>query len=157
MSNIEYLSFKQVDPKKLMAVVNEDSLRAHLISHPYFDIKSIQTWIEDKIEIDAMRGCRVRVVSIDGVIAGWCGIQPDNNGFEIAIVISQKFWGSGIAIFKTLMIWANELGHTEVLFHLLDSRREYKALSKMATKVHRTQLLGRCFTTYHFLVGEQNA
>jgi len=85
-------------------------------------------------------------------LAGWCGIQPDNNGFELAIVISQRFWGCGLSIFSTLMCWAKELKHKEVLFHLLDSRREYKMLSKMANKVHSTQLLGRCFTTYYFLV-----
>ncbi len=157
MCNIEYLNFKKVDPKDLMAVLNENSLRAHLIHHPYFDITSIQAWIKDKTETDAMRGCRVRVVSIDGSLAGWCGVQPDDNGFEIAIVISQRFWGSGIPIFKNLMNWARGLGHKEVRCHLLDSRREYKALVTMATKVYHTQLLGRCFTTYHFAVDQQNA
>jgi hypothetical protein len=155
MSNIEYLSFDDVVPNELMAIVNEDALRAHLIDHPYFDINSIHTWIEDKIEADALPGCRVRVVSVNGAIAGWCGIQPDDNGFEIAIVLSQRFWGSGITIFKTLMNWAGELGHKEVLFHLLDSRREYRVLAKMATKVQRTKLLGRIFTTYYFSVGYQ--
>lgn len=152
MPNIEYLTFNEVDPQNLMAVVNEDSLRAHLVDHPYFDASSIQTWIEDKLKTDAMPGCRVRVVTIDGELAGWCGIQPDDEGFEIAIVISQRFWGPGVPIFKTLMSWAAELGHQEVLFHLLDSRREYKALAKMASKVQQTQLLGRNFTTYHFAV-----
>lgn len=154
MCNIEYLSFKQVDPKELMTVVNEDSLRVHLVNHPSFNVASIQEWIEDKIKTNAIQGCRVRVVSIDGALAGWCGIQPDDYGFEIAIVISQRFWGYGIPIFKTLMLWAGELGHKEVLFHLLDTRREYKALAKIATKVHRTQLLGRNFTTYHLTVGQ---
>ena len=153
MSNIEYLNFGNVAPNDLMAIVNEDSLRAHLVDHPYFDASSIQTWIEDKIQSDTLKGCRIRVVSINGAIAGWCGIQSDDNGFEIAIVISQKFWGSGLTIFKTLMNWAGELGHKEVLFHLLDTRREYRALAKMATKVQRTKLLGRSFTTYYFSVG----
>lgn len=157
MPNIEYLSFKDVDPTVLMTVVNEDSLRTHLIDHPYFDATSIQSWIEDKLKTDAMPGCRVRIVSIDGELAGWCGIQPDEDGFEIAIVISQRFWGSGVTIFKTLIYWAAELGHQEVLFHLLDSRRDYKALAKMASKVHRSQLLGRNFTTYHFPVGHNKA
>ena len=156
MCDIEYLSFKQVDPKDLMDVVNEDSLRAHLIDHPYFDETSIQAWIEDKIETDAMRGCRVRVISIEGTMAGWCGIQLDDIGFEIAIVISQRFWGPGVRIFKTLIGWASELGHEEVLFHLLDTRREYKTLAKLATKVHRTQRLSRNFTTFHFSVEQQN-
>ncbi|WP_072619229.1 GNAT family N-acetyltransferase [Spirulina major] len=154
MSEIEFLGFKQVNPDDFIAVVNEDSLRTHLIDHPYFDATSLQAWIDDKINVDAMDGCRVRAVYIDGILAGWCGIQPDDHGFELAIVISQKFWGFGIAIFKTLMCWAKELGHKEILFHLLDSRPEYKFLKKMSTNVHKTELAGRCFTTYHVKVGE---
>ena len=106
-----------------------------------------------KVKTDTIQGCRLRVVFIDGALAGWCGIQPDKNGFELAIVISQKFWGFGISIFKTLMCWAKELGHKEVLFHLLESRPEYKALNKMSTKVLTTELEGRTFTTYYVSVG----
>jgi hypothetical protein len=118
MSEFEYLRFSEVNPGDLMVAINEDSLRTHLIDHPYFDSTSIQAWMEEKIKTDAIQGCRIRVVFIDGELAGWCGVQPDNNGFELAIVISQKFWGYGIQIFKTLMCWAKELGHTEVLFRL---------------------------------------
>tara|TARA_R100001460_G_C3544190_1_gene174743 strand:- start:922 stop:1386 length:465 start_codon:yes stop_codon:yes gene_type:complete len=154
MSEIEFLRFNQVNPNEFMGIVNQDSLRTHLIDHPYFDETSLQTWMEEKISTDAMHGCRIRAVYISGVLAGWCGIQPDDNGFELAIVISQKFWGFGIPIFKRLMCWAKELGHKEILFHLLESRPEYKALNQMSTKVHKTELSGRCFTTYHVAVGE---
>lgn len=154
MNEIEFLCLNQVNPEKFMVVVNEDALRTHLIDHPYFDTTSIQAWMEDKIKIDSIHGCRIRAVFIDGALAGWCGIQPDDNGFELAIVISQKFWGFGISIFKILMRWAKELGHKEILFHLLESRPEYRALNKIATKVHKTELAGRCFTTYHVSVGQ---
>ncbi len=111
--------------------------------------------MEEKINTDAIEGCRIRAVYIDGTLAGWCGIQPDDNGFELAIVISKDFWGFGMAIFKTLMRCAKELGHKEILFHLLESRPEYKALSKIATKVHKTELADRNFTTYYIAVGNQ--
>lgn len=152
MSKIVFLCFDQVNPKDFMAIVNEDSLRTHLIDHPYFDAVSLQEWMEDKIKVDAVEGCRIRAVYIDEVLAGWCGIQPDDNGFELAVVISQKYWGSGIPVFKEIMRWAKELGHKEILFHLLETRPEYKALNRMATKVHKTEQLGRCFTTYHIPV-----
>jgi hypothetical protein len=152
MSEIEYVCFNEVNPEEFLEILNEDSLRTHLIDHPYFDSVSLQEWMKDKISIDANDGCLVRAVLIGGVLAGWCGIQPDDKGFEIAIVISQKFWGCGLPIFKNLMGWANELGHKEILFHLLDSRPEYKALNKMSTKVHKTELAGRYFTTYYFSV-----
>ena len=153
MSEIEFLRFKHVNLDDLLVVLNEDSLRTHLIDHPYFDLTSLQAWKEDKIRVDTMQGCRIRAVYIAGVLAGWCGIQPDDNGFELAIVISQRFWGVGIPIFKQLMCWASELGHKEILFHLLESRPEYKALSKISSKVHKTELAGRCFTTYYVPVG----
>lgn len=154
MSEIEYSLLDDISPKDMMRIVNEDSLREHLIDHPYFDIISLQAWIEEKIRINSIPGCRVRAVYIGGELAGWCGIQPDDKGFELAIVIAKKFWGCGIPIFKTLMRWANELGHKAVLFHLLESRPEYKALNRISTKVQTTKQLGRCFTTYHIPVGK---
>lgn len=154
MSEIEFLHFNQVNPTEFMDVVNQDSLRTHLIEHPYFDETSLHAWMNEKINTDVIHGCRIRAVYIGGVLAGWCGIQPDDNGFELAIVISQKFWGFGIPTFKKLMCWAKELGHKEILFHLLESRREYKVLNKMSTKVYKTELSGRCFTTYHLAVNE---
>lgn len=154
MSEIEYRCFDQVNPKDFLKIVNESSLRTHLIDYPDFDIAGLLIWMKDKINIDTNDGCRVRAVYIAGVLAGWCGIQPDDKGFEIAIVISQKFWGFGITIFKTLIRWANDFGHKEVLFHLLDSRPEYKVLNKMSTKVDRTELAGRNFSTYYISVGE---
>ena len=154
MSEIEFLSFNQVNPENFMGIVNEDSLRTHLIDHPYFDASSLQAWMDDKVKTNDIKGCRIRAVYIGGALAGWCGIQPDDNGFELAIVISPKFWGFGISIFKTLMCWTKELGHKEVLFHLLESRPEYKALNRMSTKVHKTELAGRYFTTYHVSVGK---
>ena len=142
MSHIEYLRFDQVYPQDLLEILNEDSLRTHLIDHPYFDVSSLEAWMAEKIKTDAIQGCRIRVVTVDESVAGWCGIQPDDCGFELAIVISQKFWGSGIAIFKTLLAWADELGHEEVVFHLLESRPEYRALNKLAAKVCKTELAG---------------
>lgn len=152
MHGIAFVRFEQVDPDALIRVLNEDSVRTHLVHHPCFDIQGVQAWMEDKIRVDGLRGCRVRVVLIDGKLAGWCGIQPDEAGFEIAIVISRDFWGYGLPIFRTLMLWADELGHKEVVFHLLDTRREYRALARMARRVCQTQLLGRKFTTYYFTV-----
>lgn len=152
MDEIEYLSFHNIDPDEFLAVLNEDALRKHLIDHAYFDSDSIREWMEHKVKIDSLNGCRIKAVYIGRVLAGWCGIQPDENGFEVAIVLSKKFWGFGIKIFKTLMCWARELGHEEIRFHLLDSRPEYKALEKMADRVQKTKLLGRVFTTYYISI-----
>jgi len=151
---IEFIELQKIDPNDMLGVVNQKSLRTHLVTHPLFDETSIRTWMNEKTEIGMKKGCRIRAVNVDGELAGWCGIQPDDEGFELAIVISKEHWGQGVPIFKKMICWANELGHDEVKFHLLDSRREYRALSKLAKTVQSTELLGRRFTTYSFLVKE---
>ncbi|WP_036189918.1 GNAT family N-acetyltransferase [Marinobacterium lacunae] len=157
MNNISYSKFTSVDPDEMLKVLNEDSLRSHLIEHDYFTPESVRAWMGSKVEVGDTPGCRIRAVYVDAHLAGWCGIQPDDNGFEIAIVLSNRFWGSGIAVFKTMMCWAEELGHKEVLFHLLDSRRDYKSLATLANRVCKTQLMGRSFTTYYLTVGGATA
>ncbi|NVK43507.1 MAG: N-acetyltransferase [Oceanospirillaceae bacterium] len=152
MSEIEFVSFDQVEPEDLLLIVNNQALRKHLVDHPLFDSVSIKEWMNGKIQTDSIPGCRIRVVFVGGILAGWCGIQPDDNGFEIAIVISKEFWGFGISVFSSLMCWAKELGHQEIVFHLLETRPEYKALKRKATKVKKTELLGRRFTTYYISV-----
>ena len=152
MSEIEFVSFNQVDPEDFLPFVNEQSLRKHLVDHECFDSASIKEWMNGKVQIESIPGCRVRAVFIGEMLAGWCGIQPDDNGFEIAIVISKEFWGVGISIFSSLMCWSKELGHKEIMFHLLETRPEYKALKRKATKVQKTELLGRSFTTYFISV-----
>jgi len=148
MNKIKLLSFDQVDPEDLLLVVNDQVLRAHLVDHAYFDSVTINDWMNGKVQMDSMPGCRIRAVFIGEILAGWCGVQSDGNAFEIAIVISKQFWGLGISIFSTLIGWSKELGHREFRFHLLDTRPEYKVIKKLATKVLKTELMGRHFTTY---------
>ncbi|WP_444945252.1 N-acetyltransferase [Microbulbifer sp. VTAC004] len=148
MNTVEFRRLNAINQKELLAVLNEDKLRMHLIDHAYFDDNSLKHWVEAKLIVDSLPGCRVRAVCIEGKIAGWCGIQPDDHGYELAIVLSQKFWGLGISLFKILMRWANEFKHKEVLFHLLDTRPDYKVLSKIASRVIKTYQLGRSFNTY---------
>lgn len=152
MASFKYIKLTDIAPNELLKILNEDSIRTHLIDHPQFDLESLHSWIVEKTETDQIKGCRIRGVLIDGMLAGWCGIQPDKHGFELAIVISQKYWGHGISIFRTLMQWARASNHSEVVFHLLDSRKEYKALRKMANKVTQTEWAGFQFTTYYFPV-----
>lgn len=148
MNNIAFRQFAEVSAEAMASLLNEDSLRTHLIEHPYFDAETVQAWMDEKTAVDAEAGCRIRAVMVGGELAGWCGIQPDDEGVELAVVISQRYWGAGVAVFKVMLSWARELGHEHVRFHLLDSRRDYRALRAMASSVTESQMLGRTFTTY---------
>ena len=152
MKNIEYREFGDISAASMASLLNEDSLRTHLIDHPYFDAETVQAWMGEKVEIDSQAACRVRAVLVGGELAGWCGIQPDDEGVELAVVISQRYWGVGVAVFKDMLSWARELGHSQIRFHLLDSRKAYRSLESMASEVIQSQMLGRTFTTYNIPV-----
>lgn len=148
MNCMELKPFSDVSAVDFLPVVNDQTVRTHLIDHPPFDVASVRAWMDDKMRIDRLPGCRVRAVVIDGELVGWCGIQPDDEGVEMAVVIAKAGWGAGIAIFKEMMEWARQMGHREVMFHLLSTRPEYRALARRSTKVKRTTLSGNDFTTY---------
>lgn len=152
MNSIKYLKFNEINPDDLLSVLNQENVREHLVPHRLFDSYSIREWIKGKIAHDSMPGCCIRAVSVNNAIAGWCGIQKDNENFELAIVISKSYWGTGPLIFKDLIFWAKEFGHEEVLIHLLETRREYRFLKRMSTATYNTNMLGRNFITYRISV-----
>lgn len=149
---MKFIPFGEVRAEDFLPLVNDETLRKHLIDHPPFELATVRRWMEDKMAIDALPGCRVRAVLIDGALVGWCGLQPDEEGIEIAIVIARAVWGRGLAIFNEMMGWARSMGHQEVVFHLLGTRPLYKSLARRATRVTKTTLSGHPFTTYYFSV-----
>ena len=153
MQKITYASFADIQPDAFLPILNGTKIRAHLVHHETFDISSLKTWMDSKQGEDKQHGCRIRAVIINGDLAGWCGIQKEEEQYELAVVLAPDFWGCGIAVFKTLMHWASTFGHKEVLMHLLDSRPEYSRIKRLATDCHKTAILGREFTTYHLNVG----
>lgn len=152
MKSIEYLKLSQVNANDFISILNKLKIREHLIDHNLFDNNSIKNWIESKLETDSTQGCRVRAIYINHQLAGWCGIQFEDDEYEIAIVIDEEFWGSGKTVFKDIMVWARDLGHDKILIHFLHTRPEYRFLRKISTKVYTSQLLGNKFTTYQLPV-----
>ena len=152
MDGIEYVKLSEVNPAELVPLLNKQKIRKHLINHPLFDEQTAKAWLETKVEVDSYQGCKVRAIFVDKQLAGWCGIQLEDEKYEIAIVIDDDYWGLGIKIFREIMNWAKELGHRTVFIHFLHTRPEYKFLRKISKNVYESELLGSKFTTYELAV-----
>ena len=148
MNEIQFKPLCDVDLNELSNILNKQKIRIHRIQHDQFNAESINAWVNEKIRVDQQPGCRVRAVFIDEKLAGWCGIQPDGDSYEVAIVIDDQYWGTGLTIFKQVMQWATEFGLERVMIHLLETRKNYKFLNKMAVKKITTHMLGHDFVTY---------
>ena len=152
MSTVHYVKFDDVIPVDFLSILNSQKNRKHLIEHDIFDESSAKAWIGSKIKVDSTDGCRVRAVIYKNKLAGWCGIQLEEEKYEIAIVIDSEHWGLGNIIFKDIMHWAKELDHKYVFIHFLHTRPEYKFLNKIAINVYETEMFGDKFTTYQLAV-----
>ena len=152
MNQIEYVELDKIEPAEFLPLLNKQTTREHLIDHALFDIDKVNEWIQRKISVNFSKACRIRAITVDKQLAGWCGIQLEEGKYEIAIVIDDNYWGLGKSVFYDIMIWAKELGHTTIFIHLLHTRPEYKFLRKMSKNVYESELLGNKFTTYEIEV-----
>ena len=150
--NINYIKINEVNTNHLLTLLNTRKVREHLIEHDLFNDISIKDWIDMKMKIDSTHGCIIRAILIDTQLGGWCGIQLEDNKYEIAVVIDQNYWGLGNRIFQDIMSWAKDLGHKTVYIHLLHTRPESKYLKKISKNVYQSKVLDSKFTTYELAV-----
>ncbi|BFM04985.1 GNAT family N-acetyltransferase [Halioxenophilus aromaticivorans] len=152
MLSITYPTLAEVDQTQLLAILNAQSTRSHLVAHNPFNPHSLQQWVTDKQALDDQPGYKVRAVVVDDELAGWCGLQPDEQSVEAAIVVAKHYWGLGPRVFADLLHWAKSFGHKEVVIHLLHSRRVYRHLERRAIRMATSERLGQRFTSYVFAV-----
>ena len=152
MINIEYLRFNDIEPSDFLPLLNSQKVRKHLIDHELFTVDTLTTWMNSKIEVDATSGCKVRGIVCEGELAGWCGIQFEDEKYEIAIIIDDKYWGLGKKVFQDMMFWAKEFNHAKVYINFLHTSTEYKFLKKIAKSVYETELFGSKFTSYQLQI-----
>lgn len=152
MQNISYVAIEGLNRNELMSILNKASVREHLVSHEQFDELLLDDWVAEKVIVNSTKGCRVQGIKVNEVVAGWCGIQFENGSFELAIVLDEKYWGMGVRVFKDVMAWASELGHSKVVLHLLNTRPGYVFLEKMANRVYESTLFGQKYTSYELRV-----
>jgi len=152
MTSVDYVTFDQIDPEDFLPLLNSPKIRKHLIPHDLFTPDSLKVWMTDKITVDAIAGCKVRGIVCDGKLAGWCGIQLEQERYEMAIIITDQYWGLGKGVFQEMMGWAKSFGHDSVFIHLLHTRPEYRFLKKIAIRVFDNELFGSRFITYQIPV-----
>lgn len=152
MKNIEYVDFQDLNHIELLNILNKEKVREHLVSHSEFDEASLNKWVESKVRVNGIIGCKVKGIEINGFVAGWCGIQFENGAYELAIVLDPRYWGVGITVFKDVMTWASEFGHSKVVLHLFNTRPKYRLLTKMASRVFESTMFGQKYISYELKV-----
>lgn len=152
MNALEYVKLSEIDPDEFVHLLNKQKVRKHLIEHALFDAETIRSWINDKQKVDSTPGCKIRAIKLNNRLVGWCGIQLENQRYEVAVVIDDKSWGIGNRVFKEIISWAKALGHDELFIHFHHTRPEYAFLRRISSKVYQSEIFGSKFTTYQLSV-----
>lgn len=132
-----------------LELLNSDVVRKHLIQHPQFRMETLETWLQSKIKEGRKPGCRLRAINSDGKLVGWCGIQTESGNYELALVLSPKYWGRGREVMNQVIQWAQELGHKQLLAHLPRTRPQTRALQRiLGQPIEVSNIQGHAFNTY---------
>lgn len=147
---LTYHSLDRSPTEEWLELLNSDLVRRHLIQHPKFTTETVKIWLQSKILKDQEPGCRLRAIQSDGKLVGWCGIQIEDNNYELALILSPSHWGRGREVVIQVLKWAQELGHKQLLAHLPQSRPQTKALEKLfGQPIGKTSIQGYDFNTYN--------
>ena len=114
--------FSAVRAEDFLPLLNDETLRKHLIPHPLSMGRGARL---DGVLAGSRRPARLpRARHLPRRhLAGWCGIQPDDEGVELAIVLAKGRLGKRRGDFQRDDGVGEELGHRTILFHLLDTAR----------------------------------
>ena len=146
---LTYHTIDTSSTEEWLELLNSELVRKYLIQHPPFTTETLRNWLQNKIKIDQEPACRVRAIRSDEKLIGWCGIQVEAGDYELALVLSPKFWGHGREAMNQILIWAQELGHKQLLTHLPQTRPQTKALERLFGKPIRvSNIQGNVFNTY---------
>ncbi|MDO3388230.1 GNAT family N-acetyltransferase [Gilvimarinus sp. SDUM040013] len=68
-----------------------------------FDELACQRWLAAKEQLWVSAGYAPQAVIVDGEFAGWAGLQPELGEAALAIVLTPKHWGIGLAVARQLL------------------------------------------------------
>ena len=102
--HIEKRRLKTVDNYLIIQLLNDPLIKRHMpLSVDKFDEEHYVRFIEAKEAIWEKFGFGPWAFFIDESFAGWGGIQPDGDDFELALVLSPRHWGYGRHLYKALI------------------------------------------------------
>lgn len=157
--NIEKRKLSTVDKKLIIELFNERLVKRHMpLASETFDESHYQAFLEAKKSIWQEYGFGPMAYFVNGEFIGWAGIQPDDGDFELALVLSPKFWGYGRYIYQELIKQAfDELNLESVTILFPPSRTRIKWILKAGfVEESKITIEGKAFIRYRLNSKRQN-
>lgn len=98
----------------------------------HFDEADCRAFVEGKERLWQKHGYGPWAILIDGVFAGWGGVQPESGEADIALVLKPAYWGAGGQLIRVILGRAfRELGLDTVTTLLPPTRIRVRGLTRL--------------------------
>ncbi len=152
--HIEKKRLKFVDKHLIMQLLNDPQIKRHMpLSAESFNEKHYDDFIAAKEAIWDKFGFGPSAYFVNNKFIGWGGIQPDDENFELALVLAPEYWGYGRQLYHDLIHQAfSELNLDSVTILFPPSRTRIKGILKAGfVEEGRISIEGECFIRFRLM------
>lgn len=121
---VTFARLSAVDPADLIALMNDPQVRRHLpLARGVFGPDACERFVAAKERHWAERGYGPWAFYVEGMFAGWGGLQAEGEDIDLGLVLHPRYWGLGAGLYARLAAEAFEtLGASSVIVLLPMSR-----------------------------------
>jgi RimJ/RimL family protein N-acetyltransferase len=149
---ITFAPLSSIDLEKLRALNTDPQVLLHMpLAGPEpMNPDEVRDWVAEKEAITQQHGFGPQAILLDGDFAGWGGIEPDDAGASVSLVLSPAFWGHGRQILDVLLKEAFErLGLPYVIVEFPPTRTRVRGLQRLGFReVGDRRIEGERFVVY---------
>lgn len=152
--HIEKRRLKFVEKNLIIKLLNDPLVKRHMpLSAESFDEKNYHEFITSKEAIWEEFGFGPYAYFVNNEFIGWGGIQPDEEDFELALVLAPAYWGYGRQLYNDLIHQAfGELNLDSVTILFPPSRTRIKWILKSGfIEEERLDIEGKCFIRFRLM------
>jgi len=122
--HLEFKRLAQIKPADITALNNHPKVLQQMpLGSPDFDDGKSLSWAKEKDAQWDINGYGPRAFVIDGVFAGWGGLQKEGDDADLALVLHPDFWGTGKVICDEIIRHAFDEMHLNSITILLPLSR----------------------------------
>jgi [ribosomal protein S5]-alanine N-acetyltransferase len=130
---IEFKMLAGVDKFDIIELMNNPLVRRQMpLAVGNFGIAEVEKFVALKEALWNEYGYGPWAFIVDGIFAGWGGLQPESGCPDLGLVLHPNYWGLGRVLYKEIMSRAfGEMGFDTVTVLLPPTRKKIKGLLRL--------------------------
>ena len=151
---IMFTRLTKIPPDAIIDLMNDPAVLRHLpLAQDEFGDVECARFVAAKEQMWEERGFGPWAFVLDGEFIGWGGLQPEGDDVDVGLVLNQKYWGAGYALYRRILTYAFENLRVDSVTVLLPiSRTRVAAMRRLGfQKDGDIVIQDQCFIRYRLI------